>query len=192
MKKSLVQVTLEYLFRMDPEAIGFTRSKIFNAIIPATEGLKGYNTSLTKRRFGNAIDDAVKNKSKGYLGINVIEGVNYYFLKDVKPLRLETSFPSGYGVYISSSRNSKYAYTHLYKMVNGERSLKCKSRITDPLFDVPGVGGLCPTCLANANYEDLKSKFELMQYCYDRLRDEKNALETKNNELESLLLKTAT
>lgn len=185
MKKSIIQVTLEYLHKQDPDAIGFTKSQIFEALIPATKGLD-YNPYITRGELGAAMAGALKNKRNQFLGCHKTNFNRFYFYT---PYEKQQPIPSGYSPYIARSTSGLSVTTHLYKQVGSVAKFMCTNKIKSFRFDVAGNKDICQHCLHAVEVSDLKSKYELLRAGYERLVKENNQLQVENNKLMSERLK---
>ncbi len=177
---------MQYLTKQDPSATGFTRGQIFDALVPATEGLIDYNPFILRNELGGYITTALNNKIQKFLSFKEIDGKRFYYLVNWRP---ELEIPHGYLPYISGAANGPYVYTHLYKILNSQKVFMCKTPIKKKLYNNTGYKNICPQCLQAAELGDLKSKYELLRLGYDQLAKQKNELQVKNNQLESQLLK---
>lgn len=181
MKKSIIQITLEYLHKKDPDTIGFTKAQIFEALVPATKGLD-YNPHITRSELGAAIACALKNKRNQFLDYHETNFNRFYFYT---PYEKQQPIPDGYSPYIARSTGGRSVTTHLYKKVGEMAKFMCKNKIKSFRFDTAGNKGICPHCLHAVEVADLKSKYELLRAGYERLVKENNELQVENNKLMS-------
>lgn len=185
MRKSIIIVALEWLTKENPYKESFSRREIYGSLVDATAGSTYYDPFITFSECCNRIERVMT----GTKGNPIIKHETGRLTRYKKPdfnyslNKPKIVIPEGYTPYISASSHGPYENTHL---LNVDRPM-CANLIRKTKVGVIGKGEICPACLDQVKREQTERKLELLRLSYDQLKAENNALQLKNNELESQL-----